>query len=275
MAATSSFRELDPAQRAALQTLHDDHFYRRQDALWRAHALQTLPPLLRATDMLACGEDLGLVPACLPPVMQELGLLGLRIQRMPSEAGREFADPAGYPYLAVASPSCHDVAPLRAWFVLGFCVGFWGLFVVCCLFAALEPKPQTNKNPQHPPTIKRYEADPQRRERFYYSCLGGAGPPPEVCEPEISRLVASQHLASPSALVVLPVQVRVCGRVRVCVVAWGGVREWRLPRPLLFYARFPAAPQPSQNKTTKHNQKQPNQTNQKQKTFFNQRTSSP
>jgi hypothetical protein len=26
--------------------------------------------LLDATDMLVCGEDLGFVPACLPPVMQ-------------------------------------------------------------------------------------------------------------------------------------------------------------------------------------------------------------
>ena len=43
---------------------------RRQDDLWRAHALRVLPVLLDATDMLICGEDLGFVPACLPPVMQ-------------------------------------------------------------------------------------------------------------------------------------------------------------------------------------------------------------
>lgn len=46
---------------------------------------------------------------------QELGLIGLRIQRMPSAAGVEFNNPATYPYLSVASPSCHDVSPLRAW----------------------------------------------------------------------------------------------------------------------------------------------------------------
>lgn len=46
---------------------------------------------------------------------QELGLIGLRIQRMPSEPGLEFNNPATYPYLSVASPSCHDVSPLRAW----------------------------------------------------------------------------------------------------------------------------------------------------------------
>jgi len=32
--------------------------------------------LLGATDMLVCGEDLGFVPACLPPVMQVVCVLG-------------------------------------------------------------------------------------------------------------------------------------------------------------------------------------------------------
>jgi 4-alpha-glucanotransferase len=41
---------------------------------------------------------------------------GLRIQRMPSEAGAEFGDPAGYPYMCVASPSCHDTSTTRAWY---------------------------------------------------------------------------------------------------------------------------------------------------------------
>ena len=40
---------------------------------------------------------------------------GLRIQRMPSEAGQEFGDPATYPYMTVASPSCHDTSTTRAW----------------------------------------------------------------------------------------------------------------------------------------------------------------
>jgi len=31
---------------------------------------------MRATDMLVCGEDLGMIPACVPPVMDQLGLVG-------------------------------------------------------------------------------------------------------------------------------------------------------------------------------------------------------
>jgi hypothetical protein len=47
-----------------------DVLRRRHDALWRSQALRTLPALMAASDMLICGEDLGFVPACLPPVMQ-------------------------------------------------------------------------------------------------------------------------------------------------------------------------------------------------------------
>ena len=73
---TSSWRELDASWREALVWLHDDYFFGRQDALWRSHALKTLPVLQAATDMLVCGEDLGMIPACVPPVMAQLGLVG-------------------------------------------------------------------------------------------------------------------------------------------------------------------------------------------------------
>lgn len=43
---------------------------RRQEDVWRASALAKLPALQAASDMLVCGEDLGFVPACVPPVMK-------------------------------------------------------------------------------------------------------------------------------------------------------------------------------------------------------------
>ena len=45
-----------------------------------------------------------------------LGIAGLRIQRMPSEPDAEFGNPANYPYMCVASPSCHDTSTTRAWY---------------------------------------------------------------------------------------------------------------------------------------------------------------
>lgn len=46
---------------------------RRQEEVWRASALSKLPALQAASDMLVCGEDLGFVPACVPPVMKVSG----------------------------------------------------------------------------------------------------------------------------------------------------------------------------------------------------------
>lgn len=35
---------------------------------------------------------------------------------MPSGPDEEFGDPSQYPYLCVASPSCHDTSTTRAWY---------------------------------------------------------------------------------------------------------------------------------------------------------------
>ena len=46
--------------------------------------------------------------------------MGLRIQRMAMDGNDEFNDPSNYHYLTVASPSCHDVQPTRAWCVCAY-----------------------------------------------------------------------------------------------------------------------------------------------------------
>ncbi|MQL94315.1 hypothetical protein Taro_026964, partial [Colocasia esculenta] len=100
---TTSFRNLDEHSKKVLSRLYYDYYFSRQEGLWRQNALKTLPVLLNSSDMLACGEDLGLIPSCVHPVMQELGLIGLRIQRMPSEPGIEFGLPSQYSYMTVCS----------------------------------------------------------------------------------------------------------------------------------------------------------------------------
>ena len=85
MEQTASFKYLPPDTQAKLRDLYVDYFFRRQDDFWMREAMQKLPALKRVTNMLICGEDLGLVPACVPEVMQRLGLLSLEIQRMPKE----------------------------------------------------------------------------------------------------------------------------------------------------------------------------------------------
>jgi len=74
---TYSFQQLDNNTRERLQELYINYFYHRQDDFWRKEALKKLPQLKRSTNMLICGEDLGMVPHCVPEVMQELGILSL------------------------------------------------------------------------------------------------------------------------------------------------------------------------------------------------------
>lgn len=115
MQKTQSFKELQDWARDALDWLYGDYFFHRQDALWTENARRTLPALMGCTGQLVCAEDLGMVPSCVPPVLEELGILGLRIQRMPHEEG-EFGRPERYPYQTVCSPSCHDTTTTRAWY---------------------------------------------------------------------------------------------------------------------------------------------------------------
>lgn len=112
---TRSFQELDDDTRRRVDELYVDYFFRRQEAYWQARGYEKLPAMRRASPMLLCGEDLGMVPDCVPGVLKELGILSLEIQRMPKSSKVRFADPAQAPYLSVVSPSTHDMPTLRGW----------------------------------------------------------------------------------------------------------------------------------------------------------------
>ena len=163
---SQSYNCLDAYRRAAFDRLYDDFFYRRNNEFWKDKAMQKLPALLDSTGMLACGEDLGMIPATVPQVMSDLRILSLEIQRMPKDPQQEFANPAWYPYLSVCTTSTHDMNPIRAW----------------------------------------WEEDRQVTEHFYYNMLGGQGAAPFYCEPWICRQILEQHLWSPAMLTVLPLQ---------------------------------------------------------------------
>jgi 4-alpha-glucanotransferase len=115
MQSTSSYRDLRPDDRKRVEELYIDYFYRRQEDFWQARGYQQLPAMRKASSMLLCGEDLGMVPACVPGVMKELGILSLEIQRMPKTPNVEFFNPEYAPYMSVVSPSTHDMPTLRAW----------------------------------------------------------------------------------------------------------------------------------------------------------------
>jgi 4-alpha-glucanotransferase len=81
-----------------------------------------LAALQDATDMLVCAEDLGDVPRCVPRVLAQLGILGLRIVRWSREydtavPGKPvaFIPPSQFPPLTVSTPSVHDTSTIRGW----------------------------------------------------------------------------------------------------------------------------------------------------------------
>jgi 4-alpha-glucanotransferase len=158
MEQTPSFKNLPADEQAKLRELYVDYYFRRQDDFWMREAMRKLPALKRATDLLICGEDLGLVPACVPDVMKDLGLLSLEIQRMPKTPGAEFSRPADAPYLSVVTPSTHDMSTIRGW----------------------------------------WTEDDAMTQKFFNRELGQPGEAPREATPEIVETVVRQHLASPA-----------------------------------------------------------------------------
>ena len=155
---TISYQHLNDHMKGVFYDLYVDYFYNRQDDFWKQEALQKLPALKQSTDMLICGEDLGMVPHCVPAVMDQLGILSLEIQRMPKNPKTEFFHPKDAPYLSVITPSTHDMSTIRGW----------------------------------------WEEDRVKTQRFFNFELGQWGDAPYFCEPWVNRAIILQHLYSPA-----------------------------------------------------------------------------
>ena len=92
-------------QQERFGAMYNDFFYHRHDEFWRRNAERKLPELLGATGMLACGEDLGMVPDCVPGVMDHEKILSLRMRGMEQKGE--------WKYLSVCATSSHDMETLR------------------------------------------------------------------------------------------------------------------------------------------------------------------
>ncbi len=109
------YRTLDEREKRAFDTLYEDYFYHRHNEFWYEQAMRKLPVLTEATRMLVCAEDLGMVPECVPWVMNELHILTLEIQTMPKKFGQRFGRLEENPYRSVATIFTHDMPTLRGW----------------------------------------------------------------------------------------------------------------------------------------------------------------
>jgi 4-alpha-glucanotransferase len=163
---TYSFRALSDKEKDIFNHLYNQFFYQRHNYFWSEQAMQKLPDLIASTDMLTCAEDLGMIPACVPYVLNRLQILTLEIQRMPKDAMVPFANTRDYPYLSVCTTSTHDMSTLRGW----------------------------------------WEEDGAKRQKYYHDMLGQSGEVPAIACPWICQTILSKHLASNSMLTIIPLQ---------------------------------------------------------------------
>ena len=163
---TESFKAMPEHERRAFYALHDHFYYHRHNDFWHIEAMKKLPALVDSTDMLVCGEDLGMIPACVPAVMSELHILSLEIQRMPKAYGCSVDNPANYPYYSVCTTSTHDMSGIRGW----------------------------------------WQEDPSLTQHFWSEMLHQRGKAPIDCEAWICENIVRQHLDSPAMLTILPLQ---------------------------------------------------------------------
>jgi len=166
MEKTSSFQSLDWYLQEKLRDLYLDYFYKRQEGLWHEIGMNRLPVIKESSKMLVCGEDLGMIPACVPPVLRDLSIMGLCVQRMPPDPKKLFQHPSDYPYMTVCTPSSHDCSTIRGW----------------------------------------WEEDRDKTNAFWKFQLGMSGDAPLFAEDWICRKVIEQHMHSKSILCIFPVQ---------------------------------------------------------------------
>ena len=150
----------------AFNRLYNDYFYRRNNQYWYHEAMKKLPRLTQATRMLVCAEDLGMVPDCVPWVMDELRILSLEIQSMPKNPKVRFGYLAHNPYRSVATISTHDMATLRQW----------------------------------------WDEDEGQTQAYYSQMLHHPGLAPHPLPGWLAKEIVAAHLMSPSMLCLLSLQ---------------------------------------------------------------------
>lgn len=157
------YQQLREQDQEAFNRLYNHYYYQRHNEFWYHEAMKKLPVLIQSTPMLVCGEDLGMVPDCVPWVMKQLQILSLEIQRMPKSPANEFGKVNEYPFQSVCTIGTHDMSTFRGW----------------------------------------WEEDKEQTERFYHQELGHWGEVPAHAPDWICEEVIRQHLESPSMLCVL------------------------------------------------------------------------
>ena len=161
-----AYNQLNDGEKYCFNRLYNDYFYRRNNQFWYQEAMKKLPKLTQATRMLVCAEDLGMVPDCVPWVMNELKILSLEIQSMPKDPTTRFGKLSHNPYRSVDTISTHDMATLRQW----------------------------------------WDEDEERSQSYFNTTLRRGGPAPRPLPGWLAKDIVSRHLTSPSMLCLISFQ---------------------------------------------------------------------
>ena len=160
------YHQLNEGEQFNFNRLYNDYFYRRNNQFWYQEAMKKLPRLTQATRMLVCAEDLGMVPDCVPWVMNELRILSLEIQSMPKDPKYRFGRLSHNPYRSVCTISTHDMATLRQW----------------------------------------WDEDEERTQDYFNTILRRGDAAPHPLPGWLAKDIVSRHLTSPSMLCLLSLQ---------------------------------------------------------------------
>ena len=160
------YESLSEEEKNCFNSLYDDYYYRRNDALWRSEAMKKLSLLTQSTRMLPCAEDLGMVPSCVPGTLNDLRILSLEIQSMPKEYGVRFGHLSRNPYRSVCTIFTHDMPTLRQW----------------------------------------WDEDPERTQDYYRTMLHRGGSAPHPLPGWLAKDIVARHLLCPSMLCLVSLQ---------------------------------------------------------------------
>ena len=160
------YQSLWDCDKDVFNRLYNDYFYRRNNHFWYSEAMKKLPKLTQATRMLVCAEDLGMVPDCVPWVMNELRILSLEIQSMPKDPTTRFGHLSRNPYRSVDTISTHDMSTLRQW----------------------------------------WDEDEEQTQAYFNTMLYRGGAAPHPLPDWLAKDIVSRHLTSPSMLCLLSFQ---------------------------------------------------------------------
>lgn len=163
---TDIYRSMSQQERYLVDQIYEDYYYHRHDTFWEEEAMKKLPALTQSTRMLVCAEDLGMVPACVGPVLDRLKVLSLEIQTMPKAMWTKFGNLQENPYYSVSTIFTHDMPTLRLW----------------------------------------WQQNPQLRQDYFNEILQRDGVAPASMPGWIAEDVVSKHLSCPSMLTLISIQ---------------------------------------------------------------------